>query len=60
MPRPHRPGAAVYKQAKRATSNRLKWESTLVSDLGAQYEMLCGPVDQQGTGHPVITDPSTP
>ncbi len=53
------PGSPAYKQAKAAISNMLKWEATLVADLGAQYEMLCGPVDQQGNCRPVTIDPST-
>src|SRR5579875_3490447 len=52
------PGSQVAKDAKAALSRLVLWEQGLVTDLGAQYVVLCGPVDQEGRCHPLITDAS--
>jgi signal transduction histidine kinase len=42
------------KLAKAAIAQLVQWESTLVTNLGAQHVVLCGPIDAQGDCRPVI------
>ncbi len=51
------PKSQVSRQAFAAVHALIRWESTLGTNLGAQYIVLCGPIDEQGYCNPVI--PST-
>jgi signal transduction histidine kinase len=48
------PGSPLYKSAQAAVKRLAQWESTLVTNLGAQRVVLCGPVDAEGKCRPVI------
>jgi signal transduction histidine kinase len=48
------PGSPLYKSAQAAVKRLAQWESTLVTNLGAQRVVLCGPVDAEGNCRPVI------